>query len=185
MIYQIIKNILDVKHINVYLFNKNNLEYEISKIKPKKYSGVYWLLNNEEIVYIGQSNNLLSRIRSHIYTNKIWNRAKCVEIENTKLTRWVEISLLKNIDTKYNNNKFVDRITAKSRFITFREHLNFYCKVYVDKKSGRKKYKKYMYNCLNRVDIILYLKLWEMDFCEFEENFNKMLRGEKFDINKI
>ena len=185
IINQFIKRILDKKEIKVYIFNKKNIENDTLEIKRKKYCGIYWLLNNEEIVYIGQSQDLLCRIRSHTYTNKIWNKVKCIEIENPKMARWVEITLLKNFNTKYNNKKFVDRISARSRFLTFRWYVNFYCKMYIDKKSKQKKYYKEHYDCLKKVDISLYLKLWEMDFYEFEDNFNKMLRGEKFDINKI
>jgi hypothetical protein len=189
LINNTIKNFTGWDKSNVYIFNKENIDdnffyIRLKNYRQEKYCGVYWLYDGEEIVYIGYSTNLITRIKSHICmsSNKKWDKVKCVNIGDKRLSKALEFSLLRNIDTRYNNKLAVDKIGVESSFKRFRGVFDFWFEIYEDKKNGIGAYKEF-YSRLKECNIETYLKHKAVTFKEFSDNFNRMVRGEKF--NKV
>lgn len=75
-----------------------------------KFIGVYWLILGNEIVYIGYSKNLISRLKSHSNSkSKNWDSARCVVIDDSSLSKSIEFALLVNVPTKYNSDRAIKR----------------------------------------------------------------------------
>lgn len=64
--------------------------------------GCYFLFDNDEIVYVGQSVNILSRILSH--TDKKFNKISYVELDKDDLNV-TEMTYIIMLCPKYNSNK--------------------------------------------------------------------------------
>jgi hypothetical protein len=67
-------------------------------------SGVYFLCHNDEVVYIGQSVNVFSRVGSHA-GQKTFSYAFFVPVAKSDLT-FVELSLIQALKPKYNKTSF-------------------------------------------------------------------------------
>lgn len=66
-------------------------------------SGVYFLYENDELVYIGESENVFSRIGTHIKEGvKDFDNWTYVEVDNTKNRKHLESFLINICKPKYN-----------------------------------------------------------------------------------
>lgn len=68
---------------------------KVSSRKDLKKSGVYLLTLNEEVMYVGSSINLFSRINSHIRENKKFDTIYIVHCFSKKQWLMIERSLIK------------------------------------------------------------------------------------------
>lgn len=66
-----------------------------------RHSGIYFLLDDDEIVYVGQSKNIQARFENHTKSNKIFNRWFYIfcDIEDLNKTEAYYILMLR---PKYN-----------------------------------------------------------------------------------
>ena len=193
----ILKNILDQDRLNIYVgykvmsqygyycVNYGGLyDYNIKHYKAR-YCGVYWLYDGDEVVYIGHSKDIVSRLRTHISSNKVWDKVKIVLIDDPKIARSVERTLLLNIDTRYNDPKFNRGYTAKTRYKALKSDVKMALMYYA------------MYSHLNKEEILdragvgvlhiianidFYRKYANISFQEYEKNFNLKLKGLKHDL---
>ena len=79
-----------------------------AKSLPVNLTGVYFLLDNEEVVYIGQSVNIFSRILDHQRGNKKFTDFKYIECEKEELNRLEYMYYQKYNPTKYNKQPVCD-----------------------------------------------------------------------------
>jgi len=191
----ILRNILDEDKLNIYIGNKvmsnynsyyvnygGNYNYNTYRNKDK-YIGVYWLYDMDEVVYIGHSRNLLSRITNHISSNKVWDKVKIILFDNLKIARSVERTLLLNIQTKYNNEKFNKGYTAKSRYKAFKSEIKYafqFYNIYTVLNLNNTEVPPGWLEYINNID--WYRTYADMSFEEYEENFNLKLKGLKHDL---
>jgi hypothetical protein len=189
----ILKNILDKDKIKIYIGNKvmSNYNYYYVNYGGKysyntyhnkdKYIGVYWLYDGNEIVYIGHSKNLITRITSHVSSDKVWDKVKIILFDNVKIARSVERTLLLNIQTKYNSPKFNKGYTAESRYKAFKNEIKSALKYYdIYSRLNKKKIPLGCVEYINNID--WYRTYVDMSFEEYEENFNLKLKGLKHDL---
>lgn len=77
----------------------------IKAYKGKK--GIYALLLDEKIVYIGQSTNLYSRLRKHFNSEKaLEDTLRMIKQENNKCNRLKQVALYEFINTYKDQMKF-------------------------------------------------------------------------------
>jgi hypothetical protein len=81
---------------------------------PQIIIGVYFLIQDSEIVYVGQSTNVMTRLLQH--KNKEWNGWFCVECDMEELTCLEDHYILKFLP-KYNKTIFsTDKIPGYTPF---------------------------------------------------------------------
>ena len=78
--------------------------------EPRPIAGVYFLICNDDIVYVGQSKNVLSRMSGH--TDKRFDTVKMIATSDDRLlaTERMMIKLLKPIYNKMHNGEAKDAI---------------------------------------------------------------------------
>ena len=97
------------KVINLRIRLRNTYDmkiYEKSTIKKdmdRVISGVYLLWNNNEIVYIGESYDIMNRLSHHKCSNKKWNSYSYRECETGLDRIIIEAILISQHKPKYNN----------------------------------------------------------------------------------
>ena len=64
---------------------------------------VYFLINIDEVVYVGQTVNIYSRIKHHENSEKIYTRVLYIPVCNEELER-VERGFIDSLDPKYNKD---------------------------------------------------------------------------------
>lgn len=193
----ILKNILDQDKLNVYVGYKKMSYYggyyEVNygglynyntKYPQVRYCGVYWLYDGDEVVYIGHSSNIVSRVRSHVSSGKVWDKVKIVLLDDLKIAISVERTLLLNIETKYNNPKFNRGYTARSRYRSLKSSIRM-ALIWYGMYSHLSKDEMLdigpgLLDAINNIDF--YRKYVGMSFKEYEENFNLKLKGLKHDL---
>lgn len=74
-------------------------------------SGVYLLINNDEVVYVGQTKSGLKRIMQH--SNKDFNKYSFIEIPPNELDYYEDIYIMK-YQPKYNNFYSFKRMSVDS-----------------------------------------------------------------------
>jgi hypothetical protein len=79
--------------------------YHSSDWKYFRKSGIYFLMKNNQCIYIGQSTNILSRLNQHRYS-KDYDYALCYELDSYNWTyiNKVEKSLIKYFKPILNKN---------------------------------------------------------------------------------
>lgn len=77
---------------NYIVFNEDVIDY-----------GIYLLYNNENIVYIGKSNNMKNRINQH-KKDKEFNSVKCIIFKDEGLVNLYEPYLIQKYKPKYNKD---------------------------------------------------------------------------------
>lgn len=197
-----VRKLMDNTNLGVYILDRNKLggifkeKFSNHPAYENNYCGVYWLYDKDEIVYIGFSENLLSRIKQHATTKKVWDKAKTMVIEDKKIARGVEKTLLLNFITRYNSSThkmvYEDRI-SRGEQIVIHQYNNF--KVYVNRVIWWYKYYKdcdrdvlmksgaCIVYALDRID--MYRGYINLSYKEYEDNFKLRLKGEKHDMFMI
>ncbi len=90
---------------DVYPFEVRNILNIMQEAQPiRKITGIYFLIMNEEIVYVGQSVNILQRVGSHISEGKKFNKFSFVECNESQL-RVIESVYIKMIQPMLNSIK--------------------------------------------------------------------------------
>lgn len=192
----ILKNILYEDSLNIYVGNRvlsnDNFCYidwgvEYYKYNKyynnTKYIGVYWLCYSNEVVYIGYSKNLISRISSHTTSSsdKVWDKVKIILFDDEKIARSVERTLLLNIQTKYNDPNFNKGYTVNTRYKSFKSKVRFMIKYYnLCSSFSKEEMPIGCKECINNIDF--YKTYANMSFEEYEENFNLKLKGLKHNL---
>jgi len=192
-----VKKLMDDTNLGVYIMGRDKLIQPYYSISYKdNYCGVYWLYDGDEIVYIGFSEDLLTRLKSHARSRKKWYRAKSVIINDPKIARSVESTLLLNFATRYNSPK--NRMAYRERmdkglpvaiypYKNFKNHLNrmiFWFKYY----EGYSREELMVFgigiaDAFDRKDI--YIKYADVTYEEYEKNFKLRLLGEKQDMYMV
>lgn len=68
--------------------------------EPRPVQGVYFLLRGEEIVYVGQSGNVLSRMAGH--QNKDFDLVRMIQTYGDKERTFLETSMIRSFRPEYN-----------------------------------------------------------------------------------
>lgn len=76
------------------------MESKIYDIPNKVKSGVYFLINDNEVVYVGQTQNGLKRIMQH--SDKEFNKYSFIELPPEELDYYEDLYIMK-YQPKYNN----------------------------------------------------------------------------------
>lgn len=71
----------------------NHLISTDSRIRYKNISGIYYLFYKDEIIYIGQSVNVYSRLTAHANPNQVQNVLKQIANENGRCNRSKQLAL--------------------------------------------------------------------------------------------
>lgn len=148
-----------------------------------KYIGIYWLYDGDEVVYIGYSRNLLSRLTSHASpsSNKVWDKVKIILLNDLKIARSVERTLLLNIQTKYNNTNYNKGYTAITRYKAFKNEIKCAFKYYnIYSTLNHKEVPPGCVEYINNID--WYRTYADISFEEYEENFKLKLKGLKHNL---
>lgn len=90
---------------------------KIKKIKITSNKGIYFLYDNDTIVYIGKSKNLASRILAHTDDGvKIFNSYKILIIPKNENLTMIEKFYIEKYKPKYNKNCNIDyKMQKKSK----------------------------------------------------------------------
>ena len=119
-----ISDFSDVKRINVISLGGTGFEktkeapkelqpflndvYEIDLGIVNSPSGIYFLYDNDELVYIGETIQVLRRLQDHIYENKKnFSKAFFIKINKEKTLK-IETELIRFFKPKYNGVKKAD-----------------------------------------------------------------------------
>lgn len=86
---------------------------------PKQWAGVYFLINDDEIVYVGQAVDLARRISQHWGGDKVFNKFALVECSIAELSN-VEAEYIVKFAPRYNvtlppNDKWTTRGSIRRR----------------------------------------------------------------------
>lgn len=92
-----ISNLVGV--VDSAIMNRNEITSELKKVNG--YPFIYVLAVGDEVVYIGYSSSLCERLRQH-KTNKDFDKIVIIEMENRKVARLTERSLIKEYKPKHN-----------------------------------------------------------------------------------
>jgi predicted GIY-YIG superfamily endonuclease len=74
------------------------------------YRGVYFLLDDDKIVYVGISADILRRIKQHKDMGKIFNNVKYIPVQNYTEAVKLEHNLINLYKPQYNKNTTMYRI---------------------------------------------------------------------------
>jgi len=176
MILDIIRKHLKEEQLIVNKIKRDDSGRIIYK-RSGKYIGVYWLMSGDDIVYIGYSGDLIQRLKSHSYpeTSKVknWDFAKCIIVNNKRLAKSIEFSLLVNIPTRYNSPRsFRKSDNLLGLFSSHQSRINSTL-IYLDELKTPNYYKKY-YDKL--------IRLKNMSYDEFVVNYELRIKGEPCDL---
>jgi len=69
--------------------------------KPVSLCGIYFLIKNKEIVYVGKSTNIRSRIVNHYFSKKDFDRISVIELDKSRLDSY-EKHYIKSLRPKFN-----------------------------------------------------------------------------------
>lgn len=89
------------KTVEVYNLNKE----DISLFKNK--SGIYGLIYDGEVIYVGQSKNLKDRLSTHNRTTQIQNTIKAIIREEGKINRTKQLAMYYFIDEHREEMQFI------------------------------------------------------------------------------
>lgn len=193
-----VKNLLDNDNFIAYVLYREKLASvyhtaDFKKKRDKRHCGVYCLYDGDELVYIGFSENLISRVKSHINTHKKWDRARVFVIDEVKIARGVETTLLLNFKTRYNSFKnrtcFNKRMekglpVADSMYRNFISRINRMVGLYRLYESNNIEVNgSYIKHVLEKKEI--YSQYVNVTYEEYEKNFKLRLAGKKHDMYMI
>lgn len=97
--------ITEIEKLNQSLVSVEMLRQQKAQVLPIK-SGyyIYFLFDDSEIVYVGQTSALLSRIQTHLDLNKIFSYISIIEAQRKELTE-LEQFYIYAFNPKYNATK--------------------------------------------------------------------------------
>jgi len=96
---------------NMHKITQEQIETIIQKSKPvNRIEGIYFLIKNKEIVYVGQSNNIVARVGSHLSDKtKSFDSYSFVEI--SRLNE-VESYFIHNLRPEFNRKRPCGKMCA-------------------------------------------------------------------------
>jgi len=104
---------------------KTYKEVLLSKREIKETYIIYALIKNDEIVYIGQSTNIMTRIGSHLHSEKVFDSWCIVEnlgvYTTSKEVSRLEEKYIRRFLPKYNkahNAKFQKAVSARNKLLS-------------------------------------------------------------------
>lgn len=105
-----------------YVSEANCLDFENKGLLPKV-PAIYFVLEDEEIVYIGQTKNLVSRWRGHHIAASLANLTGKISIawlqcDNTKLLKVLEDTLLATVQPRLNHptqGRFTEKFVGEEK----------------------------------------------------------------------
>lgn len=89
------------------------MELKIYEMPNNVKSGIYLLINNTEVVYVGQTKNGLKRIMQH--SDKVFNKYSFIEAPPEELNYYEDLYIMK-YQPKYNNFYSYYRISIDSAY---------------------------------------------------------------------
>ena len=122
------------------------MEFKIYEIPNNVKTGIYLLLNNDEVVYVGQTQNGLRRIMQHY--DKIFNKYAFIETAKDDLDYYEDLYIMQ-YQPKYNNFYSYYRISIDSSYnklkYAFKKMINIkqYEEYILKKNIEIKKFKNY------------------------------------------
>jgi len=126
--------------------------------KLSSFCGIYFLIHNDDIVYIGQSIDIPNRIRQH-RGHYPFDKVHYLEVNKNELTR-IEKEYILKYTPRYNKTYLDKNKDTKSLCMWYHKY-NLYAKGNIDNIYRQELYKKYLYgNYINR-DFIEYFVKYE------------------------
>jgi len=120
------------------------------------FCGIYFLIHNDDIVYIGQSIDIPNRIRQH-KGHYPFDTVKYIEVNKNKLNK-IEKEYILQYTPKYNKTYLHKNGNSKSLCSWFLKY-NLYAKSNIDNIYRKELYKKYSYrNYINSGFIEYFVK---------------------------
>lgn len=140
------------------------MELKTYEIPNNVESGIYLLINDEEVVYVGQTKNGLRRIMQH--NNKVFNKYSFIETSLDELDYYEDIYIMK-FQPKYNNFYSYYRISIDSAYRQLK-----HC---IKKELNIKQFKEYIED--NKIEIKKfknYLTITKDEFYYIKEKLEKI-----------
>ena len=97
-----------------------------NQVNKQNISGIYFLIKNNKIIYVGQTSHFISRLAEHISSKKKFNSYSFIPVKNNQERLKLEVKYIKklnpreNVQSKGNNNK---RNIPSKFIIKFKRHL--------------------------------------------------------------
>ena len=89
------------------------MELKVYEIPNNVQSGIYILINDDEVVYVGKTENGLKRIMQH--NDKIFNKYSFIEVPREELDYYEDMYIMK-FQPKYNNFYSYYRVSVESAY---------------------------------------------------------------------
>ena len=127
---EIIKEHLKLKKKpQIFTFSKDKVVYEGHKYMGEL-PGVYWLMNKDEVVYIGRSKEIMVRLTNHSRSKFTWDTSKFVIVDDEITRNNLEFGLIRMTPTKYNNR---NSVKVPKNFLTlYKNTINKYKRIVKD-----------------------------------------------------
>ncbi|MCA9386382.1 hypothetical protein KC717_07095, partial [Candidatus Dojkabacteria bacterium] len=116
--------VLTIQTTSVPIDSEDKIPYSISQIKELRKplylsetigSCIYFLCEGDEVVYIGQSVSLMSRLESH-RVDKKFNRVYLLQVPSNHLNR-VEAEFIRTLQPRLNKQLYVTHNQSKSKVL--------------------------------------------------------------------
>ena len=101
------------------------MEFKTYEIPGGIQNAIYFLINNDEVIYVGQTKNGLKRILQH--GDKFFNKYSFIEKPIEALDYWEDYYIMK-YQPKYNNSYNHNRLSLNSAY----NQLKYYVKSYIN-----------------------------------------------------
>ena len=101
------------------------MEFKTYEIPGGIQNAIYFLVNNDEVIYVGQTKNGLKRILQH--GDKVFNKYSFIEKPIEELDYWEDYYIMK-YQPKYNNSYNHNRLSLNSAY----NQLKYYVKSYIN-----------------------------------------------------
>ena len=177
---EIIKEHLKIrKKPQIFTFTKDKVVYEGHKYMGEL-PGVYWLMDKDEVVYIGRSKEIMVRLTNHSRSKFIWDTSKFVIVDNELVRNNLEFGLIRMNHTRYNNR---NSVKVPKNFLTlYNNSMNKYKRTIKDIKEFIESEPPQGYKGILK-DVVDSLPLYEglikLDYTKWFEEYSKKLDGKR------
>ena len=167
------------KKPKIFTFSKDKVMYEGHKFMGEL-PGVYWLMDKDEVVYIGRSKEIMVRLTNHSRSKFIWDSSKFVIVDNELTRNNLEYALIRLNHTRYNNRNSVK--VPKNFYTLYKNSMNKYKRIIKDIDSFIETEPPQGYKGILK-DLVdskpLYERLIKLEYVNWFEEYSKKLEGKR------
>jgi hypothetical protein len=167
------------KKPQIFTFTKDKVVYEGHKYMGEL-PGVYWLMDKDEVVYIGRSKEIMVRLTNHSRSKYIWDTCKFVIVDNELTRNNLEFALIRINHTRYNNR---NSVKVPNNFLSlYKNSINKYKRIIKDIDSFIETepiqgYKGVLKDVVDSKPV--YERLIKLDYTKWFEEYCKKLDGKR------